>query len=115
MGYSKKDSFERGSRGRFNDRDSRSRRDSFNDRDSSGFDDRRGRLEMHDATCDKCGKPCQLPFRPSQGKPVYCSDCFRKKESYESRESSVQKDNFSEQLNEINRKLDKIMKMLKVD
>ena len=24
-----------------------------------------------------CGKEAQVPFRPTSGKPVYCSDCFR--------------------------------------
>jgi CxxC-x17-CxxC domain-containing protein len=42
-----------------------------------GFD--RGPREMHDATCSECGQPCQVPFRPTEGKPVYCRDCFAKK------------------------------------
>ena len=29
------------------------------------------------ATCSSCGKDAQVPFRPTSGKPVYCSDCFR--------------------------------------
>ena len=29
------------------------------------------------ATCSKCGKSTEVPFRPTNGKPVYCSDCFR--------------------------------------
>src|SRR5688500_14219432 len=41
-----------------------------------GGDDRP--REMFDAVCDNCGKPCQVPFRPTTGKPVYCSDCFEK-------------------------------------
>ena len=24
-----------------------------------------------------CGREAQVPFRPTSGKPVYCSDCFR--------------------------------------
>lgn len=36
----------------------------------------RGPVEMHDAICDNCGKSCQVPFRPTQGKPVFCSNCF---------------------------------------
>jgi len=36
-----------------------------------------GFREMHDATCAGCGKPCQVPFKPSGEKPVYCSDCFQ--------------------------------------
>lgn len=38
----------------------------------------RGPREMHDATCSDCGKDCQVPFKPTQGRPVYCNDCFEK-------------------------------------
>ncbi len=31
---------------------------------------------MHKATCSECGRPCQVPFLPVNGKPVYCADCF---------------------------------------
>ena len=34
--------------------------------------------EMHKATCSDCGKECEVPFKPTQGKPVRCQDCFRK-------------------------------------
>ncbi len=34
--------------------------------------------QMFDATCSNCGKPCQVPFRPSGGKEVFCNDCFSK-------------------------------------
>ena len=34
--------------------------------------------EMHDAVCADCGKDCKVPFKPTQGKPVRCQDCFRK-------------------------------------
>jgi len=37
---------------------------------------REERAEMHEATCHKCGKNCEVPFRPVQGKPVFCRDCF---------------------------------------
>ena len=33
--------------------------------------------EMFAATCSSCGKEARVPFRPTNGKPVYCSDCFR--------------------------------------
>ncbi len=39
----------------------------------------RRRTELHDAVCDKCGKDCKVPFRPSGDKPIYCSDCFEGK------------------------------------
>ena len=41
-----------------------------------GFRDR-GPREMFSATCSSCGRDAQVPFRPTSGKPVYCSDCFR--------------------------------------
>jgi CxxC-x17-CxxC domain-containing protein len=43
-----------------------------------GFGGRdRGRPDMHSATCSECGKECEVPFRPTGDKPVYCSDCFK--------------------------------------
>jgi len=42
---------------------------------SVGYD--RGPREMFTATCSNCGRDAQVPFRPTSGKPVYCSDCFR--------------------------------------
>ena len=37
----------------------------------------RGPREMFTATCSNCGRDAEVPFRPTSGKPVYCSDCFR--------------------------------------
>jgi len=34
--------------------------------------------QMFNATCSTCGKSAQVPFEPRNGKPVYCSDCYRK-------------------------------------
>jgi CxxC-x17-CxxC domain-containing protein len=42
-----------------------------------GYGRDRGPREMFSATCSSCGKEAQVPFRPTSGKPVYCSDCFR--------------------------------------
>ncbi len=36
-----------------------------------------GPREMHTATCSDCGKECNVPFKPTQGKPVYCRDCYQ--------------------------------------
>jgi CxxC-x17-CxxC domain-containing protein len=48
-----------------------------------------GERTMHAAVCDACGKETQVPFVPTSGKPVYCSDCFRsqreQRSSYNSR------------------------------
>ncbi len=38
--------------------------------------------EMHKATCSECGKECEVPFKPTEGKPVYCQECFRKRRRY---------------------------------
>jgi len=38
-----------------------------------------GPREMHDAVCSECGQACQVPFKPTEGKPVYCRDCFAKR------------------------------------
>lgn len=34
------------------------------------------RSEMHKATCADCKKSCEVPFRPTGEKPVFCRDCF---------------------------------------
>ncbi|MGO9647672.1 MAG: zinc-ribbon domain containing protein [Terriglobales bacterium] len=31
------------------------------------------------ATCSQCGKSTTVPFRPTQGRPVLCRDCFQGK------------------------------------
>jgi CxxC-x17-CxxC domain-containing protein len=38
-------------------------------------------MTMHQATCSDCGKGCEVPFRPINGKPVYCKECFGGKAS----------------------------------
>lgn len=42
------------------------------------FDRGSERREMFKTVCSNCGKDCEVPFRPSGDKPVYCSDCFEK-------------------------------------
>ena len=45
-------------------------------RSGGGFSDRP--REMHKATCSKCGNDCEVPFKPTPGKPVYCKECYMK-------------------------------------
>ena len=108
-------------------RDNRSsgRRD-FRRRD---FGQRGGDRQMHRAVCSNCGKECEVPFRPSGDKPVYCNTCFEKnnrgtdsrifgdrnsrRSSFEDRESKQPQNN--EQFNTLNAKLDKILAMLTSD
>jgi len=59
-----------------------------------GYDDRRGKFhggggsrnfgprEMFKATCADCGKECEVPFKPSEDRPVYCRDCYQKHKKY---------------------------------
>jgi len=39
----------------------------------------RGPREMHKAVCTECGAECEVPFKPTEGKDVFCKDCFSKK------------------------------------
>lgn len=34
--------------------------------------------QMYDATCATCGQPTQVPFQPTEGRPVYCREHFRR-------------------------------------
>lgn len=117
--------------GWFGGRDSGRR--SFGGRDSA-------ERTMHKAICAECGNECEVPFRPSGDRPVYCSNCFEKRsnEDGNSRRSSdreFQRPRFEqrpqqgegnnrgnanpqhnsqvlEQLSNLNAKLDKIMSVL---
>lgn len=31
------------------------------------------------ATCSQCGKETTVPFRPTQGRPVFCRECFQQR------------------------------------
>lgn len=48
---------------------------------SFGGDGRRdnfGPREMHKAVCSDCKNDCEVPFKPIEGKPVYCKECYPK-------------------------------------
>jgi CxxC-x17-CxxC domain-containing protein len=57
-----------------------------NGRSSYGNNDRRGsygnnnndKRKDYDVTCSECGKATTVPFKPTQGKPVLCRDCYKK-------------------------------------
>jgi CxxC-x17-CxxC domain-containing protein len=36
------------------------------------------RPETH-TVCSQCGKETTVPFRPTQGRPVLCRECFQQK------------------------------------
>ncbi|KKP39230.1 hypothetical protein A2130_00390 [Candidatus Woesebacteria bacterium GWC2_33_12] len=98
-------------------------RSSFGGRNSGGRDDRP--REMFKTVCSNCGKDCEVPFRPTSGKPVYCSDCFEKvggrnsigdrperndRPSFD-RPQAPRNDN-NKQFSDLNAKLDKIIELL---
>jgi|APSaa5957512622_1039677.scaffolds.fasta_scaffold40516_1 CxxC-x17-CxxC domain-containing protein len=87
-------------------------------RGNGGYDDRpkrresnrpysrdKPKLEMTKVTCSSCGVECEVPFKPTSSKPVYCSDCFTK-----NGKGSSNKD-----FEMINEKLNKIMKALDIE
>lgn len=53
----------------------------------NGFKRDSNRPQMHQAVCAECGKRCEVPFRPTGDKPVYCSDCFGHSPNYGSQRS----------------------------
>ena len=99
---------------------------SFDRGGNGGFGGRDGgRPAMHQATCSECGKSCEVPFKPTGEKPVFCNDCFRNKRGVEPRRpsgSSFDRPSFNEkrsdggvskeQFEMLNTKLDRILKML---
>ncbi|MBU0459961.1 MAG: DNA-directed RNA polymerase [Nanoarchaeota archaeon] len=42
----------------------------------------RGDREMHKAVCADCGKECDVPFKPSGDRPVYCRECYGKHKKF---------------------------------
>ncbi|MFC1629855.1 CxxC-x17-CxxC domain-containing protein [Patescibacteria group bacterium] len=69
------DNFKRNKSNKFGGRRSRGGRDS-------------GRSSMHKAVCSDCGKDCEVPFRPTGDKSVFCSDCFRNRGNAQSKRLS---------------------------
>jgi len=41
-----------------------------------------GPREMHKAVCADCGKNCDVPFKPSGDRPVYCKECYGKHKKF---------------------------------
>jgi len=59
--------------GEFNE--SRGPRRDFGSRGPRRFN--AGPVEKHKAVCSKCKKECEVPFKPTPGKEVYCQECYR--------------------------------------
>lgn len=112
--------------GKFRDNPQRFNRDEspgFARRESNGFQNRDSERSfekrLFTVTCAKCGGPAEVPFRPRENKPVYCSDCFRKSGNYNtprpSSFGSKSESSSKSELDAINQKLDKIMEALDIE
>jgi len=87
--------------GRGSNNYSRNRRD--------GYSRNRRDVKMTKVICSLCGKECEVPFKPTSSKPVYCDECFAKINKGNSNKIS------NKDFDIINEKLDKIMKALKIE
>ncbi len=92
--------------------------DCFGKKDGGSRFDRRdsgrpsfGEKKMFAAVCDKCGKACEVPFRPTGDKPVFCSDCFVRGGKGDSNKP-IGSDQYQRQFDMLSSKLDNILKIL---
>lgn len=119
--------------------DGRGPRRNYGDRPDFSGGNGRGK-PLFSADCSNCGTYCEVPFRPTQGRPVFCRDCFKtqdqgqdrfaddrfgsdryearpyRKEAKPFRESSVPSAGkmTEEQFKTLNAKLDKILNILEL-
>jgi CxxC-x17-CxxC domain-containing protein len=82
-----------------------------------GRDDRRGGgrdfKQSFRATCDSCQQSCEVPFKPSNGKPIYCDSCFGK----DNKKQAPAKQDFEveRKLKELTKKVDLILEALNIE
>ena len=86
-------------------------------RNSNNFGNKNRRdFEMTKVICSSCGAECEVPFKPTSTKPVYCDKCFaRKGKDSPSRFNKQDSNKVNDKdIELINKKLDKIMKALNI-
>ena len=86
-----------------------------------------GPKQMFQTTCSKCGQDCEVPFRPTGARPVFCNNCFKSEDNRrpsfgQPQSNSNRGEKFSapssspnitkEQFSILNTKLDKILEAL---
>ncbi|MDD3647761.1 MAG: hypothetical protein PHS44_04675 [Candidatus Dojkabacteria bacterium] len=80
------------------------------------FDRRRdyGDKQMFTAVCDECGEECEVPFRPTSGKSVYCDRCFKKTDKSDKRSSGGNSGDkeLTNQMQKLNSKMDTMIERL---
>ena len=93
------------------------------ERGRGGFKPKNRDISMHQAVCSKCGQRCEVPFRPTGDKPIYCNDCFGKIRNAQGassdREGRYPRRDFGggnadvvRQLQEVNTKLDRLIRIM---
>lgn len=50
--------------------------------EKGGFGRDFGPREMHKATCSECKQECEVPFKPKEGKEVFCKECYAKRRKF---------------------------------
>ncbi len=76
------------------DFDRRGPRRNFNR--GGGFRRSFGPREKHKAVCAECGKECEVPFKPTEGRDVFCRECFMKKKGITPRREKTEEAEESE-------------------
>lgn len=101
----------KGPKNTFSKRSNRNRsEDRPRKRDSlRGHGRNKSEIEMTEVTCSSCGITCEVPFKPTSSKPVYCRECFGKNDKSGPNKSS------NRDLDIINEKLNKIMTALQIE
>jgi len=129
-----------GDKPRFGGKPSFGNKGGFRGSDDRGGYGARPPVQLFKTTCSQCGKSCEVPFRPTGEKPVYCNECFgatkdregggrsfekrefKPRESFGSRESFTPPaaapdkriDDLKRQLDTIQAKLNDIMQLITV-
>jgi CxxC-x17-CxxC domain-containing protein len=69
---------------------------------------------MFKAVCESCGDTCEVPFKPVDGKSVFCDNCFRGNDKpAKAKESNNGADKYQDQFSQLNSKLDELIRLLK--
>ncbi|MBU2102870.1 MAG: CxxC-x17-CxxC domain-containing protein [Candidatus Omnitrophota bacterium] len=48
---------------------------------TGSHDNRQRERILHKAICAECKKECEVPFRPIEGRPIYCQGCFARRKA----------------------------------
>lgn len=107
--FDAKNADERFGRRNFGKKESMGKRETFFSKRTSD------KKDLFKVICSKCGVECEVPFKPTNSKPVFCRDCFKKQEEPKKESDFELHKEYTAELQKINEKLNKIMKVLNVN